>query len=55
MRYVLGIIFGLAAGLAVGLLLAPSPGLETRQKLRDRAEPAIERFRQRVRRAEEAA
>ena len=54
MRFLVGLILGLGIGLSVGLLLAPSPGGTTRQKLRERAEPALERIRQRLRREEEA-
>ncbi len=55
MRFVIVLLLGFALGLSVGLLLAPSPGRETRHVLRERAEPALERLRQRMRREERAA
>ena len=36
-KFVTGMIFGAALGAAVGLLLAPKPGSETRQIVRERA------------------
>ena len=36
-KFVTGMIFGAALGAAVGLLLAPKPGSETRQLVRERA------------------
>ena len=36
-KFVTGMVFGAALGAAVGLLLAPKPGSETRQLVRERA------------------
>ncbi len=36
-KFVTGMVFGAALGAALGLLLAPKPGSETRQIVRDRA------------------
>ena len=36
-KFVTGMVFGAALGAAVGLLLAPRPGSETRQIVRERA------------------
>lgn len=41
----LGIGVGLLAGVGVGMLYAPRSGVETRQRLRERAEQAKERAR----------
>ena len=45
-----GLILGLMIGLGIALLMAPAPGAETRHKLRERADPAMERVLQRIRR-----
>jgi len=39
MRFLIGLLFGIAMGAAVGLLVAPQPGSETRRALRDRVRP----------------
>ncbi len=50
MRWLLvGFLLGVAAGFAVGVLTAPSRGYEVRQRLRERAQPAVERMRERLR------
>jgi gas vesicle protein len=36
MRFLLGVIIGIGLGAAVGLLVAPQPGSETRRVIRDR-------------------
>lgn len=36
MRFILGLFLGVALGAAVGLLVAPQPGSETRRALRER-------------------
>ncbi|TMG07202.1 MAG: YtxH domain-containing protein [Chloroflexi bacterium] len=36
MRFLIGLLLGVAMGAAVGLLVAPQPGSETRRALRDR-------------------
>jgi len=36
-KFVTGMVFGAALGAAIGLLLAPKPGSETRQLVRERA------------------
>jgi gas vesicle protein len=36
MRFLLGIVLGIGLGAALGLLVAPQPGSETRRALRDR-------------------
>jgi len=41
----LGIGVGLVAGVGVGVLYAPRPGYETRNRLREKAEQARERAR----------
>ncbi len=46
MRFILGIIIGIAAGAALGLIIAPQSGRETRDALRKRmntADQAAER------------
>jgi gas vesicle protein len=50
MRWLLmGFLLGTVAGLAVGMLIAPTRGYEVRQRLRERAQPAVERMRSRIR------
>ena len=41
-----GFVLGAAAGMAVGLLLAPKPGVEIRKAIRDQVDQAVERVRQ---------
>ncbi|MBI1884987.1 MAG: YtxH domain-containing protein [Chloroflexi bacterium] len=48
---VLGLLVGVIIGLSLGMLVAPSSGTEARQKLRERAEPTLERVRARGRQA----
>ena len=36
MRFLIGLLLGIAMGAAVGLLVAPQPGSETRRALRER-------------------
>ena len=36
-KFVTGMLFGAAVGAAIGLLVAPKPGSETRQLVRERA------------------
>jgi gas vesicle protein len=42
MRFILGIIIGIAAGAALGLIIAPRSGRETRDALRKRMNTADE-------------
>jgi gas vesicle protein len=43
MRFIIGILLGIAAGAAVGLIMAPQSGKETRESLRKRMQaPADE-------------
>jgi gas vesicle protein len=42
MRFILGIIIGIAAGAALGLIIAPQSGRETRDALRKRMNAADE-------------
>jgi hypothetical protein len=41
----IGICAGIAAGVGIGMLYAPRPGSETRQRIRERAEQAKESAR----------
>nr|MBP8824326.1 YtxH domain-containing protein [Flavobacteriales bacterium] len=41
-KTVLGILAGLAAGVAIGMLLAPRSGKETRSMLRDKGKKAMD-------------
>lgn len=36
MRFILGILIGLALGVSLGLIVAPQPGSETRRALQER-------------------
>lgn len=36
MRFILGLLVGIMLGASLGLLLAPQPGTQTRQALRER-------------------
>lgn len=45
----MGFLLGIATGFALGMLAAPSRGYEVRQRLRERAQPAVERMRERIR------
>ena len=42
MRFLIGLLVGIAMGAAVGLLVAPQPGSETRRALRERVRRAGE-------------
>jgi hypothetical protein len=42
----LGLLIGAAAGLAIGLLLAPKPGSETREMVKQSVTQGMERLRQ---------
>ena len=43
MRFIIGILLGIAAGAAIGLIMAPQSGKETRESLRKRMQaPADE-------------
>ena len=50
MRLLTVLMLGFFMGFSVGLLLAPSPGRETRHILRERAGPTLQLLRQRMRR-----
>lgn len=50
-----GLLLGALAGLAAGILLAPSSGARTRQLLADRAKEAADSAKVLAERAEEAA
>lgn len=43
---VLGLAIGVLAGVAIGLLLAPKPGSETRSLVKDAISTGIERLRE---------
>ena len=47
-KFVTGMIFGAALGAALGLLLAPKPGSETRQIVRERAGEYLDVARERA-------
>ena len=47
-KFVTGMVFGAALGAAIGLLLAPKPGSETRQLVRERAGEYIDVARERA-------
>ena len=47
-KFVTGMVFGAALGAALGLLLAPKPGSETRQIVRERAGEYIGTARERA-------
>ncbi len=51
--YPMTFLLGLVLGLTIGMLLAPVTGSESRHKLRERAGPALERVRERVRHHDE--
>jgi len=40
MRFIIGVLLGIAAGAAVGLIMAPQSGKETRESLRKRMQQA---------------
>ena len=40
MRFVLGLLMGVALGISVGLIVAPQPGSETRKALQERMQKA---------------
>jgi len=42
MRFILGVLIGIAAGAALGLIMAPQSGKETRETLRKRMQPAAD-------------
>jgi gas vesicle protein len=48
MQWRIAFLLGLGLGLMIGLLLAPSPGPETRQMLRERTGPALQGVRERT-------
>ena len=48
-RFVTGMLFGAVVGAAIGLLIAPKPGSETRQLVRERAGEFVGTARERVR------
>lgn len=47
-KFVTGMVFGAAIGAAIGLLLAPKPGSETRQLVRERAGEYLDVARERA-------
>ena len=47
-RFVTGMLFGAVVGAAIGLLIAPKPGSETRQLVRERAGKFVGTARERV-------
>ena len=53
--FLVGLLIGTAAGLAVGFLYAPRPGKETRAMLREKAEVAAEKAREATEKAKQAA
>jgi len=48
MRFLLGLLFGVGLGAALGLLIAPQSGTETRQALQKRIRHAAEEAEQAV-------
>jgi gas vesicle protein len=42
MRFLLGLLLGIAVGVSLGLLVAPQPGSETRRALQSRMRRASE-------------
>ncbi len=42
MRFILGLLFGIALGVSLGLLVAPQPGSETRRALQKRVRRTAE-------------
>lgn len=47
-KFVTGMVFGAMVGAAIGLMLAPKPGSETRQLVRDRAGEYLDVARERA-------
>ena len=47
-RFVTGMLFGAVVGAAIGLLIAPKPGSETRQLVRERATKYVGPVRERA-------
>lgn len=43
-RNILGVLFGAAVGVGIGMLLAPEKGSETRRKIKEEAEKAKNQF-----------
>ena len=41
-----GFVLGAAVGMAVGLLLAPKPGVDIRKAIREQVDQGVERVRQ---------
>ncbi|MDO8616060.1 MAG: YtxH domain-containing protein [Dehalococcoidia bacterium] len=46
MRFILGLLFGIALGVSLGLLVAPQPGSETRRALQKRVRRTAEEAEQ---------
>ncbi len=44
-KILLAIIAGAAAGIAIGVLLAPDKGSETRKKIKEKAEDLVQRIK----------
>jgi gas vesicle protein len=51
--YPMTFLLGLFLGLSIGMLLAPARGSVTRHMLQERAGPALERVKERVRHRDE--